>query len=352
MDDAAPGSGSFAELLRRFRDRAALSQEELAARAGLTAKAISALERGERRRPYPHTVRSLADVLALDEGERRALTSAARPTAVPGATQAAAAPARLPGHRARRSSWWGGTPSATRCSACCAPARRRLLTLTGPGGVGKTALALAVARDLAADYGPAGVAVVELAPLREARLVLPALARALGVRQLGEPVVDRLAAAIGDRRRLVVLDNLEQVLGVAPEIAELLARCPGSWCWRRAGRPADPSPSSNGRSTRCRCPHATMRRRSRLPPRPRSSWNGPAPPAARVALTEHTAADVAAICRRLDGLPLALELAAAHARYLPPKELLARLDAAVSSPRSRDLPGTAAHDPGDPRLEP
>jgi predicted ATPase len=92
--------------------------------------------------------------------------------------------------------------------------------------VGKTALALDVARGVAADF-PAGVAVVELAPVREARLVLPAIARALGVRQLSDPLVDGVTAFVGTRRQLLVLDNLEQVLDAAPDIGELLARCPG-----------------------------------------------------------------------------------------------------------------------------
>ena len=79
LPPVSEGPGQFAEQLRRFRERAALSQEELAARAGLTGKAVGALERGERRRPYPHTVRALADALGLDDDEREALTAAARP---------------------------------------------------------------------------------------------------------------------------------------------------------------------------------------------------------------------------------------------------------------------------------
>ena len=79
LPPVSEGPGEFAEQLRRFRERAALSQEELATRAGLTGKAVGALERGERRRPYPHTVRALADALGLDDDEREALTTAARP---------------------------------------------------------------------------------------------------------------------------------------------------------------------------------------------------------------------------------------------------------------------------------
>ena len=90
--------GEFAARLRGLRDAAALTQEELAERAGLTANAIGALERGERRRPYPHTVRALADALALDEAQRAGLAAAARPggaaPAVPDSTHAPAGDAR------------------------------------------------------------------------------------------------------------------------------------------------------------------------------------------------------------------------------------------------------------------
>src|SRR3954468_695757 len=91
-------AGDFAVLLRRLRDAAALTQEELAERAGLTTKAIGALERGERRRPYPHTVRALSDALRLDETGRAPLAAAARPgprrgaRAAPVATEAPSAP--------------------------------------------------------------------------------------------------------------------------------------------------------------------------------------------------------------------------------------------------------------------
>src|SRR5687768_11414672 len=92
----------------------------------------------------------------------------------------------------------------------------RLLTLTGPGGVGKTRLAIRVAADLAAEYA-ARVAWVDLAPLAEPDLVLPAIAHALGVRDAGDrPLVERLAEALKDRELLLVLDNVEQVVEAVP----------------------------------------------------------------------------------------------------------------------------------------
>ena len=103
----------------------------------------------------------------------------------------------------------------------------RLVTLTGPGGVGKTRLALRAAEAMAADFAD-GVAFVPLAAIRDPALVLPAVAAVLGVRESGErSVAEGLIAALCGRRMLLVLDNLEQVLAAAPLIAELLAACPG-----------------------------------------------------------------------------------------------------------------------------
>jgi pimeloyl-ACP methyl ester carboxylesterase/transcriptional regulator with XRE-family HTH domain len=216
------GPGAFAVRLRRLREAAALTQEELATRAGLTVKAVGALERGERRRPYPHTLRALADALGLDEPGRTQLVEAARtaapepPAAGPPTTAAPATDLVPVAPLLGRDAEVAGLTIRLRTPGT------RLLTITGPGGVGKTSLARAAAAAVADDF-PGGVALVELAAVREVSLVLPTVGRVLGLTQLGPTdVLEALAGLVGDRRRLIVLDNLEHLLDAAADLAALL----------------------------------------------------------------------------------------------------------------------------------
>lgn len=329
--DGDPAPGEFAGVLRRLRESRSLTQEELAERARLTVKAVGALERGERRRPYPHTVRSLADALDLSEPERAELVGAVPSRAAPDAPAAATLP--LPTTIGRDADI--GTVLALLADG------HRLLTLTGPGGVGKTRLAQEVLRSASADH-PGGTAFVDLAAVREPGSVLPRLAAALGVPDSpGGTTPARVAQALTGRRCLAVLDNLEQVLGAAGPVAEVVALTPGLTVLATSRAPL-----------RVRAEHE-------VPVAPLGLPRGDdldavaASPAVRLlrdralasggdlALTEDTAPVVAAIARRLDGIPLALELAGAATRLLPPQALLARLeehglDPGVAGPR--DLP--------------
>jgi predicted ATPase len=205
-----------------------------------------------------------------------------------------------------------------------------LVTLTGPGGAGKTRLALAVAGGLL-DAFPDGVFAVALAPISDPALVAPTIAAALGVRETGgRPLEDVLVEDLRDRRLLLVLDNYEQVVESAPLVARLLESSPGLTVLVTSRRP--------------------LRLQGEIE-RPVPALDLPAPDAplgvaalARLGavelfveraretqpdfqLTERNAAAVAEICRRLDGLPLAIELAAARVKLLPPPAMLARLDA-------------------------
>jgi predicted ATPase len=204
----------------------------------------------------------------------------------------------------------------------------RLVTLTGPGGVGKTRLAIAVGEQLDHLY-PQGTVFVPLASIAEPELVLPRIAAAVGVTIEGvRPPLDVLVEQFAERPTLLVLDNLEQVVGVAPDLDQLLARCPGLEIL------------ATSRTV------LRLRAEREYPVRPLTvpAFSGRAPieqlaslPAIQLfvdraqavrydfALTDDNALAIVEICRRLDGLPLAIELAAAHARLLEPDALLARL---------------------------
>src|SRR3712207_1812413 len=166
---------AFGDRLRALRERAGLTQEELASRAGLTPNAVSALERGTRTRPYPHTVRSLADALQLSESERAELIDSVpkRRTSRPEPEEAQAGrPDWVSGGETELSLVVPPTPlfgrdeDIAKVAQLARSGRSRLITLTGPGGVGKTRLAMAVCRELVEDY-PDGVLSISLASLAE-----------------------------------------------------------------------------------------------------------------------------------------------------------------------------------------
>jgi predicted ATPase/class 3 adenylate cyclase len=219
----------------------------------------------------------------------------------------------------------------------------RLLTLTGPGGTGKTRLALQAAADLLDDF-PDGTFFVPLATLTEAELFLPALAETLGVRETGEqPLGETLKDYLRERRLLLVPDNFEQVLGAAPTVTELLAVAPGLKVLATSRAPLGlygehefpvPSltlpdlrhPPSLERLTQYEAVGLFVERARAVKP--------------DFTITNESAPAVAEICVRLDGLPLAIELAAARIKMLPPRAMLHRLGSRLKllTGGARDLP--------------
>ncbi len=332
---------SFGGWLRRLRRARDLTQEALADRAGCAAATLRAVESG-RRRPSRELAAILAERLDVPADERALFLRMARGPAGPGQPPLAAFaqhPLPLP-----------LTPligRETLVAALCTLLGRadtRLVTLAGPGGIGKTRVALQTAaalRENGRTLFPDGVVFVPLASVSAPALVGAAVAAALGLRDRSDAsALDLLREALAQRRLLLVLDNFEHVLEAAPDLLALLAAAPGLRALvtsravlRVAGEQQVDVPPLTLPERDAPDPAAAdavrlflERARSVAPGRP---W-GPDDIAA-----------AQAICRRLDGLPLAIELAAARCRLLAPSALLAQLDtgpfeALAGGPR--DLP--------------
>ncbi|GAA3234627.1 hypothetical protein GCM10010532_072180 [Dactylosporangium siamense] len=357
-------SGDFAVVLRRLRESRSLTQEELAERAGLTAKAIGALERGERRRPYPHTVRSLADGLALGDDDRAALVAAVPgrdttprvgPTppaaltlsspASPSATQGTASPGSLPAPNGSRYAPAGPmTPCIGRDGelaellAVISSGTRRLVTITGPGGVGKTRLAMEVLHLAAPDF-PGGAQGVDLSAVREPTLVVPRIAAALGLPDaVGIEPLDALVPHLIGLRVLLVLDNLEQLTKAAPVLAGLVARCPDLVVVATSRAPLRVRAEHEFVLGPLTTPAADDVDAVASSPAVALLLDRAAAAGSPTVVTDADAPALAAIVRRLDGLPLAVELAAPGLRLLSPWALLTRLEQPGPGASLRDLP--------------
>ena len=346
-------SDAFAQLLRRYRLAAGLTQAELAERAGLSVYSISNLERGVGHVPRPATVRLLAEALGLDDMTNTTFKQAV--WMLHGADHHIPEMTRLPtaaGQRMRLpeplTPLIGRDEDLHSAATILEDASNRLLTFVGAPGVGKTRLALAAVahcRESLPDRD--GAFFVSLAAVTDANQIPVRIARALSGSSIesAEPSIESLSAVLQTRHVLLVLDNCEHLPDIAPLLADLLAACSGVRALATSRAPlhmrgerlfsvpplAVPSAETVNTltfETLARTPAIALfvtHARSAHPD---------------FMLTYSNIADVAEICRRLDGLPLALELAAPRLRALSPKELLRRLESRLSylTGGSLDLP--------------
>ncbi len=293
-------------------------------------------------------MRSLADALDLSEAERRALINSVprrRQAGSPPTPADASATSSAERSRARPGVVVPATPLYGRDGDVAEVVRlarsgsARLITLTGPGGVGKTRLAMAVADEVSRDYSD-GVTSIALASLADATQVLATIGRALNTAGSDGPdALELVTEQLGRSRLLLVLDNFEHLLSAAPEVGHLVSSCPNltvvvtsrSLLRVRGEREFVVSPltlpTPDVTSAEALAESASgafvLHRALEVSPSP--------------TFDEDDARALAELCHRMAGLPLAIELATAHLRLLTPPSLLQRLDH-LSALGARDLP--------------
>ena len=347
------GRPNFGALLRQFRLDAGMTQLELAERAKLSVEAISTLERGARTRPYRETVVLLGRALRLSP-EREALLVGAMGVPRPPRRRSEALDASLlrlvrpdtqvmlKHNLPQQLTSFVGRQSAVD-EIVTLVREDRLVTIVGAGGVGKTRAALETSRELLVGC-PDGVWLVDLAPVADQTLVASAVLTALQLPSTTAPALDVVVAYLKTRRLLLILDNCEHLVGGTREIvAGIMQACPhvrllatsrealGVPGERMYRLPSLAVPPDSCRSAREVLPYDAVmlfvdRARAVSP---------------SFAVQDDNAPAVAEICRRLDGIPLAIELAAARVKVLAPPQIAEHLDQ-----RFRLLTG------GDPRALP
>jgi predicted ATPase/transcriptional regulator with XRE-family HTH domain len=301
-----PAPATVADLLRRHRSAIGLSQRELARRSGLSERALRDLERGASM-PRLHSLRAIAGALGLTGSDRAALLAARTIGATPSVPMDLAAP--LPA----ATDLIGRQREMDVLVDLVTGSRHRLITLLGPAGIGKSTLAGALVETLRQRPGPEALA-VDLSALTEPALVGEIVLEAVAAGSHGGDPVDRIAATLRGRRLVLVLDRMERLTAAAPVLAAVVRRCPGLTLLVTSQRPLRVSGER------------LVRLHPLLPPDAVRLF------AVRAAeltgsfeLTTGNAQAVAAVCAKVEYLPLAIELAAARTRVLTPADLDARL---------------------------
>ncbi len=345
----------FGVLLRKFRLDVGFTQQELAERAKLSVEAIGTLERGARTRPHRDTVALLGYALGLSP-EREALLESAAGGAHPPRrrehSETRGAPVlsivrpdaqSIPKHNLpqRLTSFIGRQRELYEITSLLR--EHRLVTIVGAGGVGKTRVAIKLAGDLLEAH-PNGVWLVDLAPLADQALVASTVAITMQMPSIKGSALDAIVDYLKSRRALIILDNCEHVIAQAREVANVIGqscahirilstsrealRVEGEQAYRLPSLAVPPESPQSAKEAR---PYDSV---SLFVDRARAIDPS-------FVVTENNANDVAEICRRLDGIPLAIELAAARVNVIAPRQIAQRLDQ-----RFRLLTG------GDPRALP
>ena len=328
-------TSGFAGLLRQLRAGAQLTQAELANAAGVSPRSVSDLERGINRTARQDTAVRLADALGLAEPVRSLFVAAARGR-IPAAQVLAARPRQAPGEPLTSAGGVHGfVPALTSFVGRAGPVRavaallgrNRLVTVTGPGGTGKTRRAAEVARQMSGRYAD-GAWLVELAPVAGPAQVAAVAAAALGVReQPGVPAAEAVAQVLARQQLLLVLDNCQHVIGAAAQLcARLLAGADDVRILATSRKPLAVAGEARYRLAPLALPDpddlaeaARAEAVALFTDRARSAD-------AQFALTGETTPTVARLVARLDGLPLAIELAAARVEALGVAQLLDRIE--------------------------